>query len=148
MARASDPARIDALVGNCLDSIAGAAGAGAIWRVWEEAVGSHIARRAQPVRFRNSTLIVAVSSAPWMQELTLLKPDIRTALNARLPRPLVGDLFFVPCETGDAATTEAASRPAPRRCALPPAAVDLDVLPESLRRSFDDLLAAWRRRAG
>jgi len=42
----------------------GTPGAAAIWRVWDDAVGPQIARRAQPVRLRARTLVVAVSSAP------------------------------------------------------------------------------------
>lgn len=80
-----------------------------------------------------------------MQELQLMKPTIRAAINAGLDRPLVADLFFVLTE-GEATP---AVRPVPpvRRCATPPASVDLDALPEALRASFDGVLAAWRRRA-
>src|SRR5436190_18050373 len=91
------------LLGRCLDRVVGTDGAAAIWRAWEEAVGSQIARRAQPVRLRGRTLIVAVSSAPWMQEMQLLKPRLRDAINAQLAKPLVGDLFFVLSEELDAA---------------------------------------------
>jgi hypothetical protein len=60
----------------------------------------------------------------------------------------VGDLFFVLAE--DAAMTPAPDTPPVRaaRCAPAPKGVDLSALPAPLRRSFDDLLAAWRRRAG
>lgn len=142
-----DPTGIAALLADCLDRAAGQPGAGALWRVWADAVGPHIARRAQPVRLRGRTLVVAVSSAPWMQELQLLKPAIRTQLNARLPRPLVGDLYFVLSEGDDL-------RPGPQPpvrpaapCPAAPARVDLRRLPEPLRRSFADVLAAWQRRA-
>ena len=139
------PADIASLLERCLDRIAGERGASAIWRVWDDAVGAQIARRARPVRLRGKTLVVAVSSAPWMQELQLLKPTIRAELNARLPRPLVGDLFFVLGETGEWVAD--APTPAPRECPEPPASADLDDLPAPLRRSFADLLGAWQRRA-
>jgi hypothetical protein len=140
-----EPSRVAAVVDACLDQAAGQRGAAGIWRAWAEAVGPQIARRASPVRLRGGTLIVAVSSAPWMQELQLLKRTVRDALNARLPQPLVEDLFFVLTEGPDAASRARATRV--RRCAAPPAAVDLDALPEPLRRSFAGVLAAWQRRA-
>lgn len=141
-----EPASIEGVLGTCLDRILGTPGASAIWRVWDDAVGAAIARRAEPVRLRGRTLVVAVSSAPWMQELNLLKRSIVAALNARLPRPLVDDLFLVLTE-GRAVAAAAPARPAPR-CPPPPTAVDLDRLPAALRASFAGVLDAWRRRAG
>jgi hypothetical protein len=150
--RTEEPIRLAAIVERCLDGVAGERGASAIWRVWEDAVGPAVARRAQPVRLRGRTLVVAVSSAPWMQELQLLKADLRTALNARLAEPLVEDFFFIASDAADfAAATEAARSPrAPvvsRSCGEPPLAIDLRDLPEPLRRGFAGVLAAWRRRA-
>ncbi len=82
-----------------------------------------------------------------MQELQLLKPTIRTELNARLASPLVDDLFFVLTAVGDepaeASRETATSTPCPR----PPADTDLTSLPEGLREGFGELLAAWERRA-
>ena len=135
----------------CLDRAAGQPGAAAIWRVWADAVGQQIARRAQPVRLRGTTLVVAVASAPWMQELQLLKPTVLAALHARLPRALVRDLYFTLTELGDHSTSAPtrAARPAapPRRCDPAPRTQLPDALPEALRQSFGAVLAAWRRRA-
>jgi hypothetical protein len=144
------PTPIAGLLARCLDRAAGTDGAAAIWRAWDDAVGAQIARRAQPVRLRGRTLVVAVSSAPWMQELQLLKPTIRAAINARLPRELVRDMFFVLAEGSPVAAPpprRAAAKAAVERCAPPPRTAELDALPEALRRSFGDLLAAWQRRA-
>src|SRR5690349_19823130 len=94
MRSADPPTAITSLLERCLDRIAGEPGSSAIWRVWEDAVGADVARRAQPVRLRGRTLIVSVSSAPWMQELQLLKRTVLAELNARLSTPLVDDLFF------------------------------------------------------
>ena len=77
MRKRGEPATIDSVVDKCLDRALGTPGAAQIWRVWADAVGAPIARRAEPVRLRGRTLMVAVSSAPWMQELTLLKPEHR-----------------------------------------------------------------------
>lgn len=133
------------MLGTCLDRVLGTPGASAIWRVWGDAVGPAIARRADPVRLRGRTLVVAVSSAPWIQELTLLKRNVVAALNERLPRPLVDDLFLVLTE---ARPMEPRATPRPRpACSTPPADVDLDDLPATLRASFTGVLDAWRRRA-
>lgn len=142
-----EPTRIDPVLETCLDRVLGTPGASAIWRVWEDAVGGAIARRAEPVRLRGRTLVVAVSSAPWMQELTLLKRTIVATLNDRLPRPLIDDLHLVLTE--GRATTPIAPPVQRRRapCPAPPAQVELDDLPPALRASFDGVLDAWRRRA-
>mgnify|MGYP001171359412 CR=1 FL=1 len=142
------PVGIGSLLDSCLDRAAGQPGAAAIWRVWEGAVGAQIARRAQPVRLRGHTLIIAVSSAPWMQELHLLKPLIRCELNSRLGSAVVGDLFFVLTEGEERAATAPEHGPPPPRCPPPPRTPDLASLPSALRQSFADLLSAWQRRAG
>jgi len=64
------------------------------WQFWEEAVGSHIASKAAPVAFRDGTLTVRVSGSAWLQQLSLMKRDIISQLNAAIGYPLVNDLFF------------------------------------------------------
>lgn len=49
---------------------------------WEHAVGSRIARRAQPERLDKGVLIVRVAHAAWANELSLLAEDIRQQLAA------------------------------------------------------------------
>ncbi len=146
MKSADSPTAIASLLERCLDRVAGEPGSSAIWRVWDDAVGADVARRAQPVRLRGRTLIVAVSSAPWMQELQLLKRTVLAELNARLSTPLVDDLFFDLTSMADEDLH--ASRPAePRRCPRPPISHDLAALPAPLRSCFDGIARAWRRRA-
>jgi hypothetical protein len=67
----------------------------AVWKFWDEEVGAAIAQRAQPARFRNGILFVTVASHAWMQELQFMKETIREHLNARLPEPLIRDVFFI-----------------------------------------------------
>lgn len=145
MRKRGEPAEVGSMLDTCLDRAVGTPGASAIWRVWAEAVGAPIARRAEPVRLRGRTLIVAVSSAPWMQELTLLKRSIVTELNTRLQRPLVDDLFFVLTEGRETPAVPRQRRPAP--CPTPPRNADLGALPPELRASFGAVLTAWQRRA-
>jgi predicted nucleic acid-binding Zn ribbon protein len=53
--------------------------------VWPEAVGDAVARKAWPLRLaRDGTLHVAVASATWANELTLLQDEMLAALRARL----------------------------------------------------------------
>lgn len=52
-----------------------------IWIRWEEIVGKELARCCRPLRLINKTLTLTVSSAPWMQQLTFMREDIRRAVN-------------------------------------------------------------------
>jgi hypothetical protein len=67
---------------------------GKIWLVWAAAVGKQIAAKAHPVSFRDGILTVAVSSPPWMQQLTFLKKGILEKLNERIGRDLVRDIYL------------------------------------------------------
>jgi predicted nucleic acid-binding Zn ribbon protein len=67
---------------------------GKIWLVWNEAVGKQIAAKARPVSLRDGILTVAVSSAPWMQQLTFLKQGMIEKINERLGRELVRDIYL------------------------------------------------------
>jgi predicted nucleic acid-binding Zn ribbon protein len=65
-----------------------------IWNVWEEAVGSAIARHAQPLWIKDGRLRVTVSDSIWLQELTFAEQQIRHALNERLGRQAVKKVEF------------------------------------------------------
>jgi len=67
---------------------------GKIWLVWDAAVGGKIAAKARPVSFRDGILTVAVTSAPWMQQLTFLKKEMIAQLNERIGRDLVSDIYL------------------------------------------------------
>ena len=67
---------------------------GEIWLIWNAAVGKQIAAKAYPVSFRDGILTVAVSSAPWMQQLTFLKQGMIDKLNTRLGAELVRDIYL------------------------------------------------------
>jgi predicted nucleic acid-binding Zn ribbon protein len=66
-----------------------------IFEAWERVVGEQIARNAQPVRLDARRLVINVKSAVWMQELALLREDIRQRINEWMGRELVQDLFLV-----------------------------------------------------
>jgi hypothetical protein len=55
-----------------------------IYGVWENAVGKVIARHARPSGMRGKKLTVIVDSSAWMQQLSMLKPEIMGKVNGRL----------------------------------------------------------------
>ena len=90
--------------------------------VWDRAVGSRIACRAQPVRLERGVLLIRVASAAWANELSLLGEEIR--------RQLADQGLSVEALRFVVGRVEVADRPPqPRRRAASP-----DVpLPEGLR---------------
>lgn len=82
-----------------------------VWQVWAEAVGTQIAMKAKPAGIRDGILIVRVASSPWMQQLSLMKPDIISQLNSLAGEPLVKEIIFkagrvdLPPENGAAAVS-------------------------------------------
>ena len=65
-----------------------------IWEVWQEAVGEQIASRAKPLSFRDGILTVAVTSSSWLQQLSLMKPEIIQNVNEAAGEEIVKDFFF------------------------------------------------------
>jgi predicted nucleic acid-binding Zn ribbon protein len=51
---------------------------------WERAVGKVIASHARPSTLRGKKLTVVVDSSTWMQQLSLLKPEIIEKVNAEM----------------------------------------------------------------
>lgn len=72
-----------------------------IFEAWDRVVGAQIARHAQPVRLDARRLVVHVRSAVWLQELSLLRDDLRRRINDWMGRELVKELFFVLGPLGD-----------------------------------------------
>lgn len=65
-----------------------------IWRIWPEVVGATVAARAQPLRIIGGTLTVAVSSAPWIQELRFMTGMMKEKLNSRLGGDVVREIVL------------------------------------------------------
>ncbi|MGB9082910.1 MAG: DUF721 domain-containing protein [Desulfuromonadaceae bacterium] len=65
-----------------------------IWRIWPDVVGATLATRACPVRIINGTLTVAVSSAPWMQELRFMTAMMKEKLNSCLGAEVVREIVL------------------------------------------------------
>ena len=65
-----------------------------IWRIWPDVVGAALACRARPLRIINGTLTVAVSSAPWMQELRFMTAMMKEKLNNCLGADVVLEIVL------------------------------------------------------
>lgn len=63
---------------------------------WPAAVGPRVAGRSTAVAVRGGTLLVAVASAAWAQQLTFLKPTLVKAINQRVGRHVLDDIHFSP----------------------------------------------------
>jgi len=116
-----------------------------VWTIWNHAVGSAIARNAQPEKIRNGTLIVKVSSPVWMQQLQFMKEMIAAKLNEQLKHDVVKNIFFVVGRI-DLPPDESTDQPA----ATPPRPVDAGFIetienPE-IRDAFKKLLKSFARR--
>jgi predicted nucleic acid-binding Zn ribbon protein len=59
---------------------------------WEKAVGPVIARHAQPQAVRGKKLTLIVDSPAWMQQLSLLKPEIMEKVNSTLGKNTINDI--------------------------------------------------------
>jgi hypothetical protein len=62
---------------------------------WEAAVGPRVAARAEPISLRHGVLIVAVASSAWLQELSFLRDELKTRLNAVAKKGLVSEVRLV-----------------------------------------------------
>jgi predicted nucleic acid-binding Zn ribbon protein len=61
---------------------------------WSEVVGEKIAAVTRPERFERGILFVAVSSAPWRNELTLRRQEIIDKINTGAGGSVVKDIRF------------------------------------------------------
>lgn len=65
-----------------------------IFGQWEKAVGKVIARHAQPCSLRGKKMTLVVDSPAWMQQLSLLKPEIVEKVNRRLGHNAIRDIML------------------------------------------------------
>ncbi len=65
-----------------------------VWNVWNDVVGEHVSRHAQPEFMKGGILFVRVSSSPWMQQLHYMASGIIEALNACVGLPVVEEIRF------------------------------------------------------
>lgn len=75
---------------------------------WPELVGPHIADVARPVRIRGSTLFVAVESAAWRNELSLMRPQLMRKINAGRDEGRIERILFLQDDGGNAEARDGA----------------------------------------
>ncbi len=72
---------------------------------WEKVVGKAIARHAEPCSLRGKKMTLVVDSPAWMQQLSLLKPEIVEKVNRRLGYNAIRDIVLkigeVPLRAGE-----------------------------------------------
>jgi predicted nucleic acid-binding Zn ribbon protein len=60
---------------------------------WPSLVGAQIAQVTEPLSIaRDGTLFVAVKTNAWMTELSLMEPQLLSAINAKASRPRVSKI--------------------------------------------------------
>ena len=74
-----------------------------IFGLWEKAVGDIIARHAHPVAMHGKKITLVVDSPAWMQQLSLLKPEIKEKVNRSFGNDVVKDIKLV---LGEVTTTK------------------------------------------
>jgi hypothetical protein len=65
-----------------------------VFDIWEEAVGTRIARHSQPKGFKDHILWVTVDNSIWMHQLTFLEGQIKEKLNQMMGSSLVEKIRF------------------------------------------------------
>lgn len=65
-----------------------------LWRDWRRAVGEHIAKHTEPIRLQDGCLHVRVDNSAWMNNLSLMKPELLAALQKNSAVGTVKDLQF------------------------------------------------------
>ncbi|MBF0226506.1 MAG: DUF721 domain-containing protein [Desulfobacterales bacterium] len=63
-------------------------------KFWPDIVGEMIAQNSKPIAFKEYTLLVYVSSSPWIQNLQFHKWLIIEKINEVLEKELVRDIKF------------------------------------------------------
>lgn len=107
-----------------------------IWTVWPAVVGPQIARHAQPHAIAHGRLIVHVTDPVWLHHLSMMRPRVIAALNAKLRSSTVRELHL---RVGEVEPPPAPS-PAPPRPTPEPAPDPADVARiEALLRPLGDV---------
>lgn len=110
-------------------------------RLWPEVVGEPIARRTEVSSLKFHTAVVKVSTAMWIQELNLMRPQILSRVNGAMRNDSIRDLRFV---LGKLSRHEQRRLRTVGRIARKP--IELPKLQDpELRRAFEDLIEAWGR---
>lgn len=92
--------RLEAVVGRTLErlGIAARVQKAVVVGEWDRVVGPHIAGVARAVRVSGDTLFVAVDSAAWRNELSLMRPSLLARLNAGKREGRIERIVFLPSD--------------------------------------------------
>lgn len=82
---------------------------------WEKAVGAVIARHARPQSVRGKKLTLVVDSPAWMQQLSLLKPELLEKMNNKLGKDVIREITL---KLGEVASSAAPEEAPPVRVSL------------------------------
>jgi Dna[CI] antecedent, DciA len=110
-------------------------------RLWPEVVGETIGRRTEVTALKFHTAVVKVSTAMWIQELNLMRPQILSRLNAAMRNDAVRDLRFVlgKMNRHERKHLRTVARTVRKPIELP------ELQNPELRCAFDSLIEAWGR---
>ena len=111
--------------------------------LWKNVVGETVAQNARPLRMRESTLILTVSSEAWKKELFSLRFEILRRLERLIGASRVSrlELRVDPWMT---AVTAPGAAPLPSQSAAEPTGLPLDSIPDpALRRSLDAAASSY-----
>jgi predicted nucleic acid-binding Zn ribbon protein len=90
--RRARPTRVDTVIGDYLRAagLADRISQAGLIPEWPKLVGPQVAAVTEPLRITaDGTLFVAVKTNPWMTELSLMEPQLLTAINVVRGRPPV-----------------------------------------------------------
>jgi hypothetical protein len=65
-----------------------------VFDIWDEAVGTRIARHSQPRGLKDHILWVTVDNSIWMQQLTFLEGQLKEKVNQMMGSPVVEKIRF------------------------------------------------------
>jgi predicted nucleic acid-binding Zn ribbon protein len=65
-----------------------------IFEVWEEIVGTTIAKHTEPLRVVGDTLVVKTKNPAWANELTFMKPEILKKIHKHIPDGSIKEIRF------------------------------------------------------
>jgi predicted nucleic acid-binding Zn ribbon protein len=110
-------------------------------RLWPEVVGETISRRTEVSSLKFHTAIVRVSTAMWIQELNMMRPQILSRVKAAMRNDAVREIRFVQgrLRRRERKHLRTVGRLARRPIQLP------ELRDPELQRAFESLIETWGR---
>jgi hypothetical protein len=65
-----------------------------VFTIWREAIGDPLYNHTRPVAVHHGRLVIAVKDNAWMQELQLMKREIKKKLNKTLGKGVIKEIRF------------------------------------------------------